>query len=67
MTQEAAPANPLEGTVPDSHAPQQPIEPVPEPGPEGEYPEGETPGAEAQPAPFGSIAGTSIADAFAVL
>ena len=66
MTQEAAPANPLEGEIPASPAPEQPdIQPAPEPGPEGEVPEGEVAGA--PPAPFASIAGTSIADASAVL
>ncbi len=66
MTQEAAPANPLEGEIPASPALEQPdIQPAPESGPEGEAPEGEVPGAE--PAPFASIAGTSIADASAVL
>ncbi len=56
MTQEVAPANPLEGTVPDSPASEQPeVQPAPVSGPEGEAPEGEVAGAETQPSPLATI------------
>lgn len=54
MTQEAAPANPLEGELPASPASEQPeVQPAPASGPEGQPPEGEEAGAE--PPPWASI------------
>ncbi len=62
MTQEAAPANPLEGEVPASPASEQPeVQPAPVSGPEEQAPEGEPAVGETQPA------WASITEASAVL